>query len=76
MAAAEQEADHSNPPVGFVKTPLINVCHTSGLKITQINDKATTLWPRYDETCLLTEIKKTLLNIVCALMVYRQYFLL
>ncbi|XP_067250887.1 voltage-gated purine nucleotide uniporter SLC17A9 [Chanodichthys erythropterus] len=44
--AAEQEADHSTPPVGFVKTPFINVCHTSGLKITHINDNATTLWPR------------------------------
>ncbi|XP_051760286.1 solute carrier family 17 member 9 isoform X2 [Ctenopharyngodon idella] len=44
--AAEQETDHSNPPVDLVKTPFINVCHTSGLKLTQINDKTTTLWPR------------------------------
>lgn len=57
--ADEQEADRFNPPVDFVKTPCRNVCHTSGLMIMQINDKTTTtVWPRYDKTSLLTEIKK------------------
>ncbi|XP_050973572.1 solute carrier family 17 member 9 [Labeo rohita] len=43
--AAEQESDHVKPPVDCVITPFKNVCDTSGLKITQINDK-TTVWPR------------------------------
>ncbi|XP_056117040.1 solute carrier family 17 member 9 [Rhinichthys klamathensis goyatoka] len=45
--ATEQEADHFNSPVDFVKTPCRNVCYTPGLNIMQINDKTTTtVWPR------------------------------
>ncbi|KAK2898527.1 hypothetical protein Q8A67_009945 [Cirrhinus molitorella] len=42
--AAEQESDLFKPPVDSVKTHFRNVCDTSGLKITQVNDK--TVWPR------------------------------
>ncbi len=55
--AFEQESDRFQTPVDSVKTPFRNVCDTSGLKIlTQINDK-TTVWPRYDKTSLLKEIR-------------------
>jgi len=60
----EREADSFKPPVDFVKTPCRNVCYTTPeLNIMQINDKTTTtVWPRYDKTCLLTEIKNYFLN--------------
>lgn len=63
LMAAEQESDRFKPPVDHRwKTPFGNVCDKSGLKITQINDK-TTVWSRYDATCLLKEIK-TLRNVI------------
>ncbi|XP_073675179.1 voltage-gated purine nucleotide uniporter SLC17A9 [Garra rufa] len=43
--AVEEESDRFKPPVDPVITPFRNVCDTSGLKITQINEKAT-IWPR------------------------------
>ncbi|XP_052419429.1 solute carrier family 17 member 9 isoform X1 [Carassius gibelio] len=43
--AAEQESDRFQTSVDYVKTPVCNVCDTSGLKITQVNQK-TTVWPR------------------------------